>query len=84
MNFVKVGALWFKEGKNGKYLSGMIEINGNKHKIIVQKNNYKKEEKHPDYQISMMEEEQRQEWKPPTGNTETRYNQPITNDEIPF
>jgi uncharacterized protein (DUF736 family) len=42
----KIGALWLKEDKNGKkYMSGLVgEI-----KVVVFKNNYKKEDKHPDY-----------------------------------
>jgi len=47
-----IGALWVKEGKNGKYLSGNVEIGGVKHAVIVFKNTLKKEgERTPDYRI---------------------------------
>lgn len=46
-----IGALWINEGKNIKYLAGEIEVDGTKTKIVVFKNSYKTEEKHPDYRI---------------------------------
>lgn len=47
-----IGALWLKESRNGnKFMSGVVEIDGVKHDIVVFKNNYKKEDKHPDYRI---------------------------------
>lgn len=46
-----IGALWINESEKGKYMSGVVEINGEKHPIVVFKNSYKKEEKHPDYRI---------------------------------
>ena len=60
MNFIKAGALWMKDGKSGKYLSGTVEINGVKHKVFIQKNNYKKEARQPDYVVSLMQEEPQQ------------------------
>jgi uncharacterized protein (DUF736 family) len=48
-----IGALWLKDKANGgKYLTGNIEIDGVKHKIVVFKNDFKKDgEKTPDYRI---------------------------------
>ena len=47
-----IGALWLNVSKAGtKYMSGSVEIDGVKTKIVVFKNNYKEEEKHPDYKI---------------------------------
>lgn len=46
-----IGALWEKEGKAGKYMSGQIEIGGNKINIVVFKNTNKKKENHPDWNI---------------------------------
>lgn len=47
----ELGALWLKDGKNGKYMSGRIEINGEKINIVVFKNTYKEKENQPDYKI---------------------------------
>jgi len=48
----KIGALWLKEDKNGKkYMSGEIELNGEKVNILIFKNKYKKKDSHPDYII---------------------------------
>ena len=47
-----IGALWQHESRNGaKYLSGVIEIDGKKHDIVVFKNTFKEEAKHPDFRI---------------------------------
>lgn len=47
-----IGALWLNESKAGKkYMSGSIEIDGVKHKVVVFKNDYKEEDKHPDYKV---------------------------------
>lgn len=47
-----IGALWLRESKNGnKYMSGVVEIDGQKHPIVIFKNKYKEQEKHPDYRI---------------------------------
>lgn len=46
-----IGALWIKDGKNGKYMSGVVEIDGAKHNIVVFKNGYKEKENQPDYRI---------------------------------
>lgn len=52
MSEKNIGALWLKTAKNGsKYMSGVVEINGEKHSIVVFKNNYKEQDKHPDYRI---------------------------------
>lgn len=46
-----IGCLWEKEGKAGKYMSGNIEVGGNKINIVVFKNTHKKSDKHPDWNI---------------------------------
>ena len=46
-----IGALWLNESKKGnKYMSGNIEIDGVKHKILIFKNTKTKDEQ-PDYRI---------------------------------
>jgi len=47
-----IGALWLNTSRAGKkYMSGVVEIDGAKHKVVVFKNDYKEEDKHPDYKI---------------------------------
>lgn len=48
-----IGALWLKTSKDGskKYMSGTVTVNGVKINIVVFKNNNKKEDRHPDYNI---------------------------------
>jgi hypothetical protein len=52
-----IGALWVKNGPKGQYMTGDIEIDGKKTKLVCFLNQYKKEEKHPDWRI--MESEPR-------------------------
>ena len=52
----KLGALWINEKGEKKYMSGVIEIHGKKTSIIVFKNDYKREDKHPYYNIFLKEE----------------------------
>lgn len=55
----KIGALWLRSAKNSgnKYMSGVVEMeNDNSIRIVVFKNGYKKEEKHPDYVIYIQED----------------------------
>ena len=47
-----IGALWLKESKKGnKFMSGVVELGGEKYNIVVFKNTYKEKENHPDYRI---------------------------------
>jgi len=43
----KIGALWLKDGKGGKFMSGII---GGK-QVLIFKNKYKKQDNHPDYNV---------------------------------
>lgn len=52
-----IGALWVKQGAKGQYLSGYVEIDGQKHPIVCFLNSYKKEAKHPDYRILKSEKQ---------------------------
>ena len=48
----ELGALWVKDGKNGKFFSGNVEIDGKKTDIVVFKNTYKEEgSRQPDLKI---------------------------------
>jgi hypothetical protein len=91
------GALWVakdintgepkKDKNNNNYLTGEILVDNQKIRIMVFKNFYKKEDKHPDYNICVNTTEG---IKKPQLNIEPaiskpRYNQDnIKLDEIPF
>lgn len=60
-----IGALWFQKGKKMNYMSGQIEIEGELHKIVVFKNDYKKEDKQPDYRIYLKAEKPAEETEDP-------------------
>ena len=45
-----IGALWIMSGDKDEYWKGNIEIDGEKHNVIVFKNSYKKD-KQPDFKI---------------------------------
>lgn len=48
----RIGALWVKESKNGqKFMSGNIEIDGQKIDVVVFKNDKGDNPKRPDYSI---------------------------------
>jgi hypothetical protein len=55
----KIGVLWLKDGQNGKFMSGRIELSdGNEMCIFVFKNGYKENASHPDYVIFEPENEE--------------------------
>ena len=47
----QLGALWTKESEKGQFMSGYLEIDGQKIEIICFKNKYKTENKNPDWEI---------------------------------
>ena len=72
---VKCGALWLKTARSGdKFMSGVIEVNGEKVNLLVFKNGYKEESKHPDYVI----------YESPEHNRETPKGYQASDDDIPF
>lgn len=73
---VKVGALWLKVGNNGKFMSGTITLGGDDNdtvRLLVFKNGYKEEAKHPDYVIYT-----------PEGEAGEAGESGATDDDIPF
>lgn len=81
MAMKKIGALWLKDGQNGKYMSGTIEGIGH---VKVFKNTYKKEDKHPDYTVHVQEDDQpapRNEYQQAPAQEPVG---PPPGDEIPF
>lgn len=52
MQLNRVGALWVHVGRNGKFMSGIIELaEGQQIRLMVFKNGFKEQAKHPDYVI---------------------------------
>ena len=51
----KIGALWIKTGNSGKFMSGTLSLDetdpNQTVKVLVFKNGYKEEAKHPDYVV---------------------------------
>lgn len=47
----KLGALWQKTSSKGDYFSGVIEIAGEKHEIVVFANGFKEKDSQPDWVI---------------------------------
>jgi hypothetical protein len=47
----ELGALWINQGPRGEYLTGNIEINGEKIKVVAFKNDNKKNPAEPDWRV---------------------------------
>jgi len=79
-----IGALWSKQSKNGaNYLSGSVEIDGKKTQIVVFKNKFKEQDKHPDWKIFISQPQNRQE-NSSTDNVTNANNNNEDNDPLPF
>jgi uncharacterized protein (DUF736 family) len=51
-----MGAFWTQEGKNGKYLTGYIEVEDKKIRVVMFPNRHKINEKAPDYKLYISKE----------------------------
>lgn len=75
----KIGALWLKTTPKGeRYMSGQIELNGEKIRLAVFKNSKKELEKHPDYNILLSGQQSQQQSASPEPEREIRI------EDIPF
>ena len=73
----KIGALWLKTAKSGqKFMSGVVEHNGEKIQLVVFKNTKKEKENQPDYNIILGKPLEPREHHPGEGFTPTRMRQP--------
>lgn len=71
------GALWEKTSARGKYMTGVIKLNGVEEKVVVFHNDKKKNEKEPDWRI-LKSQPKAETPTPSPSNTE------IDPDGIPF
>lgn len=79
----RIGALWIGNGKNGKFMSGRIELaEGEETRILVFKNGYKENASHPDYVI--YEPENPSENRNRNAQARGRGNATHADDDIPF
>ena len=83
-NLKKIGTFWLNESAKGKYFSGKVEeaIQPGQ-KILVFRNDYKKEDKHPDYNIfieAVEDEPERSQQQEPEPVTSPEYPE----SDIPF
>jgi muramidase (phage lysozyme) len=58
---IKIGALWVKHGNKGAFMSGTVSLDEENPnmtvKVLIFKNNYKEESKHPDYVVYIPSDE---------------------------
>ena len=65
MALANIGALWLKEKNGKKFMSGLIEedkitfVDG-KASVLMYKNDYKEQEKHPDYKLMQVVDDEKQ------------------------
>ena len=75
-----IGAMWRQESqKGGKYLSGMITIDGQEHRFVAFPNR-KAKENQPDYRIYPSTPRE----KPAPRQTQTSSRRDHDNDDVPF
>lgn len=74
----ELGALWKRSGKNGEYMSGVIEINGVVTTIVLFPIKTKKNERQPDWRIMKAEPKQSEEEKI------VEVPQDLNPDDVPF
>ena len=68
----KIGSLWLKDGKNGKFMSGTLEMFGIESTVFVFKNDKGENPKRPDYQIFTV------------ANDDPEVPKKINDDDVPF
>ena len=76
-----IGALWVKSSTKGQYMTGSIEVDGEKVAIVCFVNSNKKETKHPDWNI--MKSVPRDNVQPMNA-LPTREDEDINPEDIPF
>ena len=79
MSLKRIGALWIRDGKQGKFMAGEIEVGGMTVPVMVFRNRKGDNPKRPDYQV-MVKEEEGQGGGPPRNPAPADY----SDDDIPF
>lgn len=82
MALVKAGALWKKEKNGNVYLSGEVDLAGQKHRVMVYKNDKKESAKHPDYRVMLVKDDE--ERPDPLPASQADYGTQVPDDDIPF
>jgi len=83
---IKLCGLWEKQKDGKRYLSGSL----GGARIVILPNNYKKEEKHPDYNLFVAAKErgeggqEKSERPAPSSGVSRSYSPPPPEDDIPF
>lgn len=79
MTLRKVGAMWLREKNGKKYMSGSVnESLPSGTKLLMYRNDYKKDEKHPDYTLHVVDDEADQ------SDRRQDHSQLPAQDETPF
>ncbi len=79
----KIGALWLRDGKKGKFMAGVLEIEEQEYSVMVFKNNKDGVEKRPDYTINLVVDDEDQQ-SVPDQTQSTPKQQQQDDDSIPF
>ncbi len=79
MSLKRIGALWIRDGKQGKFMAGEIEVGGDRIPVMVFRNRKGENPRRPDYQV-MVKEEEGQGGETPRDSGPADFN----DDDIPF
>jgi len=77
-----LGALWVKSSTKGQYMTGTIEVNGEKINVVCFLNSNKKEAKHPDWRVMKAVPRDTTQKENPLPTKEDLV--PLTAEDLPF
>ena len=72
----EMGAFWTQDGKKGKYLTGYVEVDEKKIRVVVFPNRHKINEKAPDYKLYISKDK-------PSSLDSAKKEDNSNNDELP-
>ncbi len=85
-----IGALWIKNNNGNVSMSGYVEIDGKRTNLVCFTNGYKKEDKHPDWNILISKPQSRDEAQAEVNNPnpemqpEPTHVEGVTEEDIPW